>query len=309
MRMRGRVSTENNGGFIQIALDLRPTGAPSTLALHGGIALDVLGNGEQLRRASAQHRRDRPQQSWRQELRAATRWTTMLLPFAHFAPHRIETPLAPTRLRRIGLVAIGREFDADLSVARLALYGSASPDFWRMASPLAAFYKEPHDDAAVQRIEPQAGQESVWDYPRPPRLEPVRPAAGDVQRRDHRRHPSGYRVLETSHPPVYYMPPADIARQWLRRAPGQSWCEFKGQANYWSLKVGDHVAENVAWSYPRPTPDFAAIADHLAFYASRVDACFVGDEQVQPQPGDFYGGWITSDIVGPFKGGAGTRGW
>jgi uncharacterized protein (DUF427 family) len=162
----------------------------------------------------------------------------------------------------------------------------------------------------VQRIEPQAGQESVWDYPRPPRLEPVSPrlrvtfngqTIADTR--------SGYRVLETSHPPVYYIPPADVARQWLRRAPGQSWCEWKGEAIYWVLEVGDRVAESVAWSYPRPTPDFAPIADHLAFYASRVDACFVGDEQVQPQPGDFYGGWITSNIVGPFKGGAGTRGW
>jgi uncharacterized protein (DUF427 family) len=108
---------------------------------------------------------------------------------------------------------------------------------------------------------------------------------------------------------VYYIPPCDIEQRYLRAAPGRSFCEFKGEARYWSLDVDGKISENAAWSYPAPSPAFAAIADFLAFYASRVDDCFVGEERVQPQQGDFYGGWITSNIKGPFKGGAGTRGW
>jgi len=160
------------------------------------------------------------------------------------------------------------------------------------------------------RAEPAAGQESVWDYPRPPRLEKVGERlrvifAGQMIADT----VAGYRVLETSHPPVYYIPPDDIARQYLRAVAGSSWCEFKGDARYWSLDVDDKRSDNAAWSYPNPSPAFADIAGYLAFYASRVDACWVSDERVQPQEGDFYGGWITSRIVGPFKGGAGTRGW
>jgi uncharacterized protein (DUF427 family) len=119
----------------------------------------------------------------------------------------------------------------------------------------------------------------------------------------------GHRVLETSHPPVYYIPPADIARHFIEEAPGTSWCEFKGHARYWSTTVGAKRSYKAAWSYGSPTPGFEAIAGHLAFYASRVDACWVDDELVQAQEGDFYGGWIRSRIVGPFKGGVGTLGW
>jgi uncharacterized protein (DUF427 family) len=160
------------------------------------------------------------------------------------------------------------------------------------------------------RIEPAPGQESVWDYPRPPRLERVTArlrvmfngeAIADTT--------DAFRVLETSHPPVYYIAPAHVALQFLSKAPGRSWCEFKGHAAYWSLELGGRRADNVAWSYPSPTPGFAQIAGYLAFYASKVDECWVGDELVQPQQGDFYGGWITTRIVGPFKGGNGTRGW
>ncbi|AWM02793.1 DUF427 domain-containing protein [Bradyrhizobium amphicarpaeae] len=161
-----------------------------------------------------------------------------------------------------------------------------------------------------KRIEPSAGQESVWDYPRPPRLEKI----GARLRVIFNAHTiadttAGYRILETSHPPVYYIPPDDIARHYLLDTPGGSWCEFKGHAKYWSLDVDGRTSERAAWSYPSPSPEFADIAGHLAFYASRVDECWVGDERVQPQEGDFYGGWITSRIVGPFKGGAGTRAW
>lgn len=119
----------------------------------------------------------------------------------------------------------------------------------------------------------------------------------------------GYRVLETSHPPVYYIPVEDVRQEFLVPAQGRSLCEFKGIAQYWSLKHGTRLSEQAAWSYPEPSRRFAAIKDHLAFYASRVDGCFVGEEAVQAQEGDFYGGWVTSRVVGPFKGGPGTWGW
>lgn len=161
-----------------------------------------------------------------------------------------------------------------------------------------------------KRTEPLPGQESVWDYPRPPRLEKVSARLRVIfSGQTIADTVSGHRVLETSHPPVYYIPPCDIAQPYLQAAGGSSWCEFKGQAKYWSLDIHGKRAENAAWSYPSPSPAFAAIAKYLAFYASRVDECWVDDERVQPQQGDFYGGWITSRIVGPFKGGAGTRGW
>ncbi|NJM07025.1 DUF427 domain-containing protein [Candidatus Gracilibacteria bacterium] len=161
-----------------------------------------------------------------------------------------------------------------------------------------------------QRITPGVGQESVWDYPRPPRLElsqrRIRIEFNGITLADTQ---GAYRVLETSHPPVYYLPPADIQMQYLMRTNRSSFCEWKGQAAYYTVAVGDKRAEHVGWFYPRPSADFAVIAYYVAFYASAMDACFVDDEQVQPQPGDFYGGWITSDIVGPFKGGPGSWGW
>ncbi len=158
--------------------------------------------------------------------------------------------------------------------------------------------------------------ESVWDYPRPPRLEP----AGSVLKIVHagvvlaetRR---ALRVLETSHPPVFYLPPQDVRMDLLRPSDRrQSFCEFKGLARYWSLaiEIGGRepvTVDDVAWSYPEPSPAFEGLRDHLAFYASRVDECTVDGERVQAQAGDFYGGWITSKISGPFKGPPGTRGW
>ena len=157
---------------------------------------------------------------------------------------------------------------------------------------------------------PGPGQESVWDYPRPPRLEPFAGRlrvvfAGEVVAETTR----GFRVLETSHPPVYYFPREDVRMDRMRSTPGGSFCEFKGRAEYWSIVVGDKVAREAAWSYPEPTAAFAPIRDALAFYAGRVDACWVDDEQATPQPGGFYGGWVTTGVVGPFKGGPGTMGW
>jgi uncharacterized protein (DUF427 family) len=154
------------------------------------------------------------------------------------------------------------------------------------------------------------GQESVWDYPRPPRVEPTSKRVRIVFNGEtvvDTTH--AIRVLETSHPPVYYIPRSDIAANFLKPAQGRSFCEFKGGASYWTLDVNGKTAVKVAWSYEDPLPGYEVIKGHLAFYAGRVDACYVGDEQVTPQPGDFYGGWITSDIVGPFKGGPGTMGW
>lgn len=162
----------------------------------------------------------------------------------------------------------------------------------------------------ASRVRPAPGQESVWDYPRPPRLEPcperVRVIAGGETVADTTR---AFRVLETSHPPGMYIPPADIRTAFLTVAPGQSLCEYKGMARYWTLDIGDEHVAQVAWSYPDPTPPFRQIKDFLSFYPGRVDACWIGDEQVTPQEGGFYGGWITSRVVGPFKGAPGTMGW
>ena len=158
------------------------------------------------------------------------------------------------------------------------------------------------------------GQESVWDYPRPPRLErfegriTIELGGQVVAETD-----TGWRVLETSHPPTYYLPRTAFGDGVLQDAPGASWCEWKGQARYFDLvsRHGDQVtvARKAAWNYPRPTPGFEAIADAVAVMAGQVDRCTVDGETVIPQPGGFYGGWITSRVVGPFKGGPGSMGW
>jgi uncharacterized protein (DUF427 family) len=162
----------------------------------------------------------------------------------------------------------------------------------------------------VKRIPPKEGQESVWDYPRPPRIEKtnkrLRVVFNGVTIAD---TTNAHRILETSHPPTYYIPPEDIEMDYLAKTNRRTMCEFKGAATYWTVKVGDKEAVNVAWCYETPTNTYAEAKGYISFYASKMDACFVDDEQVQAQEGDFYGGWITSDIVGPFKGGAGTWGW
>ncbi len=152
--------------------------------------------------------------------------------------------------------------------------------------------------------------ESVWDYPRPPALEPAaRPVRIVFAGRTIAETSAALRVLETSHPPVYYLPRSAFTGCDLEPAPGRSLCEWKGEARYWSIRAGDRFAERAAWGYPDPAPAFAAIRDHLAVYAGAMDRCFVGDEAVTPQPGGFYGGWITGDLVGPFKGGPGSMAW
>ena len=152
--------------------------------------------------------------------------------------------------------------------------------------------------------------ESVWDYPRPPRAEPstrrIRVVFGGVTVADTTH---AIRVLETSHPPAYYVPPEDVRSEYLRPSRRRTYCEFKGQASYYDLVAGEREVRDAAWYYPDPNERFAAIRDHVAFYPGRVDACFVDEEEVVAQAGDFYGGWLTSDIEGPFKGGPGTAGW
>ncbi|MFC4454497.1 DUF427 domain-containing protein [Deinococcus sonorensis] len=154
------------------------------------------------------------------------------------------------------------------------------------------------------------GQESVWSYPRPPRLEAsdrrVEVWLGGVKIADTDR---AYRVLETSHPPGWYLPPDAFLPGTVQPASGSSVCEWKGRATYWTLQAGGVRAEAAAWSYERPTPTFQPIAGYLSLYAGRVDEVRVDGERVTPQPGRFYGGWITQDVAGPFKGGPGSMGW
>lgn len=161
-----------------------------------------------------------------------------------------------------------------------------------------------------QRIEPRAGQESVWDYPRPPRLEACDRHIEIVFAGQKIAETSAsWRVLETSHPPIYYIPPEAIAQEFLTKTPRRSFCEWKGLANYYDLRVGDRVVNDVAWAYAMPTMPFWKIRNHLAFYAAPMDRCTVDGIEVIPQPGEFYGGWITPEIVGPFKGIPGSDFW
>lgn len=161
-----------------------------------------------------------------------------------------------------------------------------------------------------ERTVPGPGQESVWDYPRPPRVEPsseriVIVLGGEtiVDTTD------SVRVLETSHPPVYYLPRSAFADGALSDAAGQSFCEFKGLAGYLSVHGGSSAEQSAAWYYPNPSNGFDALTGRVAVYPSRMDACTVDGETVVSQEGDFYGGWITSRVVGPFKGAPGTLGW
>lgn len=151
-------------------------------------------------------------------------------------------------------------------------------------------------------IAPEPDEESVWDYPRPPRLE-----------KDHRtiivklgsytlaKTTNAYRILETASPPTFYIPQEDVRMQFLKKASGNSLCEWKGNAAYWDIITPEQTLEKASWSYPDPFKEFETIAGYLSFYPSRLD-CYIDNEQVLPQPGGFYGGWITSEIIGPVKG-------
>lgn len=154
------------------------------------------------------------------------------------------------------------------------------------------------------------GQESVWRYPRPAIAEPshrhIRIVHQGLVIADSHEC---VRTLETSHPPTYYIPPTDVCLSALRPSTSRSFCEWKGDAVYYDLAVAGKVLHDVAWSYPAPTPSFAILRDHIAFYAGPLDDCFVDGDPVVPQPGAFYGGWITADLAGPFKGIPGSRFW
>jgi uncharacterized protein (DUF427 family) len=152
--------------------------------------------------------------------------------------------------------------------------------------------------------------ERVWDYPRPPALVPcdrrVRVEIGGEVLADTTR---ALRVLETSHPPTIYLPPADVRTDLLVPVSRTSLCEWKGEASYFDVVAGSRTERAAAWTYRSPVERYAALRDHISLYPGRMDACFLGEERVQAQPGDFYGGWITSELVGPFKGVPGSWGW
>ena len=162
----------------------------------------------------------------------------------------------------------------------------------------------------IQPIKPKPGQESVWDYPRPPSLEEctkhLRIVFNGVSILDTNR---SFRILETSHPPTYYIPIGAFKKGVLIPTLGSSFCEWKGAAHYYDIRVGDKIALKSAWGYLSQNKAYPQLKNTISVYAHHMDSCFVNDERVQAQEGDFYGGWITSDIVGPFKGAPGTWGW
>ncbi len=156
----------------------------------------------------------------------------------------------------------------------------------------------------------QPGQESVWDYPRPPAVESCKRRVrivfdGEIIAESTR----ALRVLETSHPPTYYLPPEDIRTESFHPAGSSSVCEYKGRAIYFNLRSENRETACACWCYPAPHSRYNLIKGYFAFYPSRVDACYLDDERVEAQAGDFYGGWISSEIVGPFKGAQGTSHW
>lgn len=172
---------------------------------------------------------------------------------------------------------------------------------------------DPHNPAVIAKavaVRTGFAMESVWDYPRPPALVPcgrrVRVELGGETIAESGR---ALRVLETSHPPTIYLPPEDVVLARFEPVARRSFCEWKGSASYYDVVADGRREAAAAWSYPDPSPGFAALKDFISLYPGRMDACWLDDERVEAQPGDFYGGWITSDIQGPFKGGAGTAGW
>ncbi len=159
-------------------------------------------------------------------------------------------------------------------------------------------------------VEPAEGQESVWDFPRPPRVErDPREIVVRVGPTLIAQSRNGVRVLETASPPTFYVPPDDVVPGTLVAARGSSMCEWKGEARYWTVVVPHGELEAAAWSYPEPFPEFEAIRNYVSFYPARLE-CYVGEHRAAPQPGGFYGGWVTPELVGPFKGGApGSGSW
>ena len=176
---------------------------------------------------------------------------------------------------------------------------AAARDHWRWRG----------DDRPAFAAVPGPGQESVWDYPRPPGIvADAREVVVMLEDIEIARTRDAVRVCETGHPPTFYVPASDVDHAHLEPVPGGSFCEWKGPAQYWNVRRGDHLLQRAAWSYPRPLAGGERLAGRFAFYASML-ACFVAGERVRPQPGGFYGGWITPELSGPFKGGPGSEGW
>lgn len=159
-------------------------------------------------------------------------------------------------------------------------------------------------------VPPKPGQQSVWDYPRPPRVVTRRHQCEVIY--------GGHTIAitlapqivqERSHPPVYYFPPGSVLAGALEPSDRTSWCEWKGRASYFNVVRGNNRAEDAAWTYRQPLPGYEALTDHVAFYVGLMEVCLVDGEMVRPQPGGFYGGWVTSKVAGPFKGVAGSAGW
>jgi uncharacterized protein (DUF427 family) len=179
-----------------------------------------------------------------------------------------------------------------------------------MSNPPAAYRFAAHVPAGVHPVMPGPDQESVWDYPRPPRVEAfaerVRVVVDGIVIAD---SSGAVRVLETAGAPVYYLPRDDVRMDLLAASSGTSHCEWKGRASYWSLRTPGRAIPDAGWSYETPMRGFEAIRGRLAFYAAKVDEAWVGDERATPQPGGFYGGWVTSRITGPIKGEPGSWGW
>ncbi len=163
----------------------------------------------------------------------------------------------------------------------------------------------------AKRDTPRPGQESVWDYPRPPKVEPFENhrIAIEFAARTLADTTRAIKLMETSHPPGYYIPAEDIDMHALVPSTYRTVCEFKGTAHFYSIVMGNRVEHNAAWEYPDPLPGYEMLRGHIAFYPQQIDAASIDGEVVRPQEGRFYGGWITDDIVGPFKGGRGTLGW
>ena len=174
----------------------------------------------------------------------------------------------------------------------------------------AAYWRGLHRERPERVETPGPGQESAWDYPRPPRVEAVSARlrvefAGIVVAETER----GLRVVETASPPAYYFPPKDVKTALLRPMRHTTFCEWKGEAAYWTLSARGRESEAAAWSYPSPSAGYEALAGRFAFHAGRADACYADGERAAPQPGGYYGGWVTRSVVGPFKGEPGTERW
>jgi uncharacterized protein (DUF427 family) len=178
----------------------------------------------------------------------------------------------------------------------------------RSPAPFASL-RPPDPEPAEGIAENGLPRESVWSYPRPPEIRPEHRAVSvTADGRQIAFSEGAVRVCETAGAPVVYIPADDVETKLLRPTSGKTFCEYKGSASYYDVAAGPHVIERAAWSYPRPSTRYAQLRDHFSFYPALVE-CRLGDERVRPQPGRFYGGWLTAEITGPLKGQPGSEAW